>query len=184
MTRTEIQMLQDAMIWASSYGSLKDGGWGRLASEANRNWRRENNLRQSETFTEAELTLLFQQSLRAREAVGWTMAYEPHTGVWMGYPARYVQPGEHRTPSPGTRATDFRGPDDAVSITALRNGMDMAGIRGLMNMFAGMDGIAKINYRLGREHRQVVSGDLHNGSTIYVRFDRFGAEWRGFLLKV
>ena len=185
MTRTEVQMVQDALIWTSTYVGLKDGGWGRLTAEAARNWRRANNLRPSETFNEAELTLLFRQAIRARDAVGWTMFQEPHTGVWVGYPARFVEPRERRNPSPEVFATDFKGGDGAIHLTAIRNGSeDVNGVRKLFGIMAGGGGVAAVGYRLDREHRQVISLDLHAGSTVYFRMDRHGAEWRGFLVSV
>lgn len=184
MTRTEVQMVQDALIWTSTYIGLKDGGWGRLTAEAARNWRRANDLRLSETFTEAELTLLFRQAIRARDAVGWTMLQEPHTGAWVGYPARLVAPGERRSPNPGVFATAFKRGDGTVELDLMRNGMDLSGVRDFMGLVAQGKGVASVGYRLDREHRQVISVDRHDGFTTYFRFDRLGVEWRGFVVSV
>ncbi len=184
LNRTEVQMVQDALIWNSVYAGLKDGGWGRMSADGVREWRRARGLRASETFTAAELATLFESAIRARNAVGWGHHVDPNTGAWVGLPMGLLKrPARQPGPTPNGVTTVYEGIDDRlrVEVMNLNDGVDSArrfitGARATMIENGGVE-----RYRLDRPDRQVVSYDVR-GLTLYMRFDRVGTEWRGFVI--
>jgi S1-C subfamily serine protease len=180
-TRTEVQMVQDALIWNGVYAGLKDGGWGRMTVEGVREWRRRNSLRASETFTMAELSMLFEGAVRARDAVGWTMERESETGLWFGYPSALLPTRKAVSRKVFDAEVSLESPDGSISIALRRWSAPSVVVIDFINEFANAyrSGGGSLTYRLDRPDRQVVSLE-HRGFSIYTRFDRVGAEWRGF----
>jgi S1-C subfamily serine protease len=186
LTRTEIQMLQDALIWSGVYVGLKDGGWGRMSAEAVREWRRQRGLRSVETFSTAEFSALFEDAIRARNAVGWANRVDPNTGVWIGLPMGLLRPGERREPFLHfTAGTDYGGSDGRMEVTTRTFRGDIVVARetvgAAIDVFKDAGGV--ITYRLDRPDRQVASLDAQ-GRSVYIRYDRSGSDWRGFIVVV
>lgn len=181
LTYTEIQMLQDALIWVGQYGGLKDGGWGAGTDRALQGWRRSSNLSTDSLISRAELVALFEKALSVRTEMGWTLGRDSNTGFWFGWPAKIV-----RGPQPFRDDVSYGSDYEARGEGQLRltTRVTRADARSLINDFAKGEsgrrlGVTQVNYRLDRPDRQVVSLDTSNGTTIYIRYDRFGSEWRG-----
>jgi hypothetical protein len=179
-------MVQDALIWNGVYAGLKDGGWGRMSAEGVREWRRQRGLRASETFIAAEFSTLFEGAIRARNSVGWSLRIDPNTGVWLGLPMGLLRPGERRTPfNHFTAGTDYAGSDGRVEVTTRTFQGDLVVARDTVG--AVIDVLKQaggtITYRLDRPDRQVASLEVRERSA-YIRYDRVGGEWRGFIVIV
>ena len=71
-TQTEVQLVQDALIWTGNYVGLKDGVWGKGTVDSVRNWRRANNLQPAVSLRPAEMTSLLTQAATAKNALNWT----------------------------------------------------------------------------------------------------------------
>jgi S1-C subfamily serine protease len=183
-------MVQDALIWHGVYAGLKDGGWGNMTANGVREWRRQKGLRPSETFSVAELSLLFEGAIQARNAVGWSLGRDPNAGVWMGVPAGLLQPAKLRAGFDHfLTGTDYGGRDDRVYINVRRFVGDLNVAR--QTIMAAVDTLREmggtLGYRLDRQERQVASVDIPGqgsapGRSAYVRYDRVGNEWRGFVV--
>lgn len=176
LTRTEIRLLQDALIWTTSYFALKDGSWGPNSAEAARAFRRGNGLPPSDAFSRRELMLLLEIAERARREVGWTTWRDPNAQAWVGYPGRLASPTQ-RDASRGLIGTDYFGP--GFTLMTFRVVGTIVQQRELMRTLAANSEIQTVTYRLDREHRQVLSYRMRERS-VYIRFDRVGDEWRGF----
>lgn len=182
LTRVEVQMVQDALIWTGHYTGLKDGGWGTGTDRALQAWRQASGFTPGGLLSRAELVALFTKAVRARAEVGWTMGRDPNTGFWLGWPSRIVK-------SPRLIRGDLSfGSDydadtnDQLEIATRVTRMDG---RALVNElttgeYARRIGVAHVGYRLDRNDRQVASFDTSGGRSFYVRYDRIGGEWRGF----
>lgn len=184
LTRVEVQMVQDALIWVGHYTGLKDGGWGAGTDRALQSWRRASGSPPGGPLSRAELAALFAEAVRARTGVGWTMGRDPNTGFWFGWPSRVVRPPRsfHGDLSYGS---DYdAGTDDRLEIATRVTRIDG---RALVNEVIGGEyarriGVTQIGYRLDRPDRQVASFDTSDGRSFYIRYDRFGGEWRGFMV--
>lgn len=184
MSRTDVQLLQDALIWTSSYSALKDGVWGQIAATALQQWRRANNLGPSDMLGDDEKRLLLAQAARERGLVGWTTIRDARTGVWIGYPGRVVQPQPPRPADAGTPVTSLRGADRSVAMSLFGPGLDLAGLRALLAEMAQGPDVEQVSYRLDRADRQVLSTEMKDDTVCYTRFDRDGDAWRGFVIRV
>ena len=110
-------------------------------------------------------------------AVGWRVLFDEQTGAAIGYPTQYI------TPRPVENGTDYGG-SDGVEIKVRRYRTTVDGIRtSFFTMGHGAE-VARVNYRLDRSNRQVISYDLASSSTVYARADRTGEEWVGFVIRV
>lgn len=169
--------MQDALIWTGFYNGLKDGGWGGNTESAFRNWRRANNVAAANVLSDNELSLLLSQGAAARGAVGWRIITDQQTGAVVGYPTRFV------TPRAIQNGTDYGG-DGGMDIKVRRYRASLDGVRASLTSMARAPDVAVVNYRLDRPNRQVISYDLTSRSTVYVRADRVGEEWVGFVIRV
>lgn len=184
MTRTEIQLVQEALTWAGGYYALKDGTWGRIAADAASEWRRQNGLASSDRFSLAELRLLFAQGLKERTAMGWTIYRDLNTGVWIGYPAALVRPQSPGFLDKGIAITDLRGGDGSLEIRLFGPGFDLSQLREMLTSMGQEPQVEQVVYRLDRADRQVQSSNFRSGIVRYVRFDRDAATWRGVAIKI
>lgn len=182
LSRSEIQLLQDALIWNGAYIGLKDGGWGRMSADGVREWRRQRGLRVSETFTPGEFALLLGDAIKARNAVGWSTMRDPYTGIWIGIPAALLRKSTKRTlPAPFFAGSDYEAVDDRVTLSTRSFRGDLGIARDVMATAIGAlrDAGGVPGYRLDRPDRQVAAIDLP-GRSVYIRYDRVDDEWRGF----
>lgn len=184
MTKTEIQLLQEALIWTSSYSALKDGVWGRIASAAVQEWRRTNNLPPSDVFDDEEIRLLLAQGIRERRSMGWTAYRDERTGVWIGYPGQIVQPQPFRPTNTGMPITTLRGVDTTLELSLFGPGLTLSALRVMLADMLQKPDINQVDYRLDRVDRQVLSTNMKDDTVRYIRFDRDGDVWRGFVIKV
>jgi hypothetical protein len=181
LTRTEVQLLQDAFVWNGLYLGLKDGGWGRMTEEGLRNWRQRLGSYQTGGPTPREFARLMESARAAQQGVGWTTWRDPIANIWIGYPARLVRPVPIYAPN--RRGHDYASGDGLI-IRTRQALMSFAEIRGLLASLQAQPNVDAVTYRLDRSDRQVLSQRLRNGALLYVRFDSVGAEWRGFSVEV
>lgn len=177
LTRSEVLAVQDALIWTGFYNGLKDGGWGAGTKNAIRDWRRANGLAPDGGSSRDDLQRLLSQATAARGAVGWRTVTDGQTGATMGYPARFV------APRPVQDGTDYGG-DAGVDIKVRRYRTSLDGIRTSLASMARAPDVVAVNYRFDRPNRQVVSYDVASHATVYVRADRVGEDWVGFVIRV
>lgn len=177
LTRSEVLTVQDALIWTGVYNGLKDGGWGANTESAIRDWKRANDLAPDTGLSRDELRRLLSQAAAARGVVGWRTVTDQQTGAVVSYPARLL------SPRPVQNGTDYGG-DDGVDIKVRRYRTSLDGIRASLASMLRAPDVARINYRLDRPNRQVVSYDVTSHATVYVRADRVGEDWVGFVIRV
>jgi S1-C subfamily serine protease len=184
LTRTEVQLLQDALIWNGTYVGLKDGIIGRTTLDAVQSWlqswRRNAVSNIHETATRRELSLLLSLASLGRLNAGWTTWYDPNAAIWIGYPQAFVTSTE-RIVEGAVTGTDYRGPR-GFSLRTRR--IPVRDIRQMMSTVTGNANVSRILYRLDRRDRQVASLDMNDGRILYFRFDRIGTEWRGFVASI
>jgi S1-C subfamily serine protease len=175
LTIFERQMMQDALIWASDYVGLKDGAWGRMTDNALRNWQRRTGANPA-VLTNSDIGTLLYMADRAKQAVGWTEWQDPATGAFVGYPNALTKP-QRATDGIGM---DYLGDQGFRMVTRRLNRVPLSEIQaGLASVAAKPD--QTVGYRLDRPDRQVLTTQ-GNGWTHYLRFDRVGADWVGFMV--
>lgn len=184
LRRTDIQILQEALTWTGAYVGLRDGTWGRMTSDAYRGWRNINGLPPSPLLTETDAFTLLRASFREQFAVDWTIAREPHTGAWIGYPARYVTPATDTSDGPGYKMLRFESKDDRIRLQTVFNRFDLAGNKDSIAAFGKRDDVVGITYRLDRDYRQVITVDRTGNRTTYARVDKGDDGWRGFIATI
>jgi hypothetical protein len=177
MTTYERQMLQDALIWVSDYVGLKDGAWGRMSDTALRNWLRVANSPNPSLLTNTDVGTLLFLADAAKEQVGWKVWRDPAMQAHVGYPAGLVTV---RQEADG-KGTIYEGNQGFYLVTRVLT-ESLAEMRETLNALGVADGNTP-GYRLDKPDRQVITAS-RPGMTMYVRFDRVGIEWRGFIVMV
>lgn len=177
LTRSEVLAVQDALIWTGFYNGLKDGRWGAGTESAIREWRRANGLAPDGGSSRDDFQRLLSQAATARGAVGWRTVTDGQTGATVGYPARFL------ASRPVQDGTDYGG-DAGVDIKIRRYRTSLDGIRASLASMARAPDVVAVTYRLDRPNRQVVSYDVASRATVYVRADRVGEDWVGFVIRV
>ena len=181
LTRTEIQLLQEALVWNGGYMGLRDGSWGRMTEDGLRNWRQRNGLPQLGGPTPREISTLLNGARAVQGRVGWIAWRDPMAGIWIGYPSRAVTP--RPVLMPRQKGHDYTGTDGFVLRTRQLQ-YDLPDIRNFLTSLQNRPDIEGQVYRLDRPDRQVVSFRIRSGVMVYSRFDWVGTDWRGFIVEV
>jgi len=177
LTRSEIVAIQDALIWTGYYNGLKDGGWGNRVEQALREWKRANGFAFDNSLSRNELYSMLSQAASAREAAAWRTVTDQKTGATIGYPARFI------SPSPAQNGTNYSG-NAGINLEVRRYRMSLEAVRTSLGSMARAPDVVRINYRLDRPNRQVLSYDVAPNATVYIRADRLGDDWIGISAKV